>query len=63
MHGEKSSDASHKLKHLLPANRVYNILSHKTESENIIYEDGDPETGFLILPDLCVTAHHFLFGS
>ncbi|CAD6584340.1 MAG: hypothetical protein CYPHOPRED_002668 [Cyphobasidiales sp. Tagirdzhanova-0007] len=31
---------------------VYNILSHKTESENIIYEDGDPETGFLILPDL-----------
>lgn len=32
--------------------RVYNILSHQTESENIIYEDPDPERGFLILPDL-----------
>ena len=37
--------------------RVYNILSHKKESENIIYEDADPDTGFMILPDLCADLH------
>jgi m7GpppX diphosphatase len=32
--------------------RVYNILSHQTESENIVFEDPDPENGFVLLPDL-----------
>lgn len=32
--------------------RVYNILEHKAEVERIIYEDPDPVSGFLILPDL-----------
>ena len=30
---------------------VYNILEHKKESERIVYEDLDPETGFVLLPD------------
>lgn len=32
--------------------RVYNILNHEKEADRILYEDPDPETGFLILPDL-----------
>jgi m7GpppX diphosphatase len=32
--------------------RVYNILEHKAESEKIIYEDPDPENGFILSPDL-----------
>ena len=32
--------------------RVYNILAHTKESENIAYEDPDPENGFILLPDL-----------
>ncbi|PVU85385.1 hypothetical protein BB559_001098 [Furculomyces boomerangus] len=38
-----------------PASRiqwVYNILDHKAESERIIFEDKDPQTGFILLPDL-----------
>uniref|UniRef100_A0A1B0GEB2 m7GpppX diphosphatase n=1 Tax=Glossina morsitans morsitans TaxID=37546 RepID=A0A1B0GEB2_GLOMM len=31
---------------------VYNILDHKQEVERIVYEDPDPETGFILLPDL-----------
>jgi m7GpppX diphosphatase len=31
---------------------LYNVLEHKAESENIIYEDPDPEMGFMLLPDL-----------
>lgn len=31
---------------------VYNILEHKKESERILYEDPDPETGFILLPDM-----------
>lgn len=31
---------------------VYNILEHKTEVDRIVYEDEDPETGFVLLPDL-----------
>ncbi|KAK6173523.1 hypothetical protein SNE40_016956 [Patella caerulea] len=31
---------------------VYNILEKKTESERIIHEDVDPETGFILLPDM-----------
>ncbi|KAJ1827141.1 hypothetical protein LPJ56_001821 [Coemansia sp. RSA 2599] len=31
---------------------VYNILSKKVESEHIVFEDPDPENGFVILPDL-----------
>jgi m7GpppX diphosphatase len=30
---------------------VYNILEHKKESERIIFEDPDPATGFLLVPD------------
>ncbi|KAJ2446385.1 hypothetical protein IWW43_004759 [Coemansia sp. RSA 1935] len=38
-----------------PASRVqwvYNILSKKVEADRIVYEDPDPENGFIILPDL-----------
>ncbi|XP_037819880.1 m7GpppX diphosphatase [Lucilia sericata] len=31
---------------------VYNILEHKQEKERIIFEDPDPENGFILLPDL-----------
>lgn len=31
---------------------VYNILEHKAEVERIVFEDEDPETGFVLLPDL-----------
>jgi len=31
---------------------VYNILDHKQETERIVFEDKDPETGFILLPDL-----------
>ncbi|KAF8463495.1 HIT-like domain-containing protein [Kalaharituber pfeilii] len=33
-------------------NWVYNILSHKTESRRIIFEDPDEKEGFILLPDL-----------
>lgn len=29
---------------------VYNILEKKAESEGIVYEDPDPEVGFILLP-------------
>lgn len=31
---------------------VYNLLERKAEAERIIYEDADPETGFILSPDL-----------
>jgi len=31
---------------------IYNILEHKKEVERIIFEDSDPEIGFILLPDL-----------
>lgn len=31
---------------------VYNILEKKKESERIVYEDSDPETGFILIPDM-----------
>lgn len=31
---------------------VYNIIEHKQETERIVFEDTDPETGFILLPDL-----------
>lgn len=31
---------------------VYNILEHKTESERILLEDSDPNSGFILLPDM-----------
>ncbi|KAJ2438337.1 hypothetical protein GGF42_008329 [Coemansia sp. RSA 2424] len=31
---------------------VHNILSKQVESEHIVFEDPDPENGFVILPDL-----------
>mmetsp|Transcript_26015 Transcript_26015/g.42675 ORF Transcript_26015/g.42675 Transcript_26015/m.42675 type:complete len:220 (-) Transcript_26015:2234-2893(-) len=30
---------------------VYNILSKDKEAERILFEDPDPETGFIVLPD------------
>ena len=30
---------------------VYNILEHRKEAETIIFEDPDPEMGFVLLPD------------
>uniref|UniRef100_A0A4W6FVA0 m7GpppX diphosphatase n=1 Tax=Lates calcarifer TaxID=8187 RepID=A0A4W6FVA0_LATCA len=30
---------------------VYNILEKKAEAERIVYEDPDPEVGFVLLPD------------
>lgn len=35
-----------------PPEWLYNILEHKAESDRIIYEDPDKETGFILLPDL-----------
>ena len=31
---------------------VFNILEHKKEFDRIVFEDPDPETGFILLPDL-----------
>ncbi|GAB1522246.1 hypothetical protein RhiTH_005360 [Rhizoctonia solani] len=31
---------------------VYNILSHESEADRILYEDRSPTEGFIILPDL-----------
>eukprot|EP00794_Sanderia_malayensis_P016883 gene16883-18589_t len=31
---------------------VYNILEHKAETDRIIFEDTDPENGFVLIPDL-----------
>ncbi|GAB1609723.1 m7GpppX diphosphatase-like [Argonauta hians] len=39
-------------KDLLRIDWVYNILDKKSEAERIVYEDPDPEKGFILLPDL-----------
>jgi m7GpppX diphosphatase len=31
---------------------VYNILDGKAESDRVLYNDLDPESGFMLLPDL-----------
>ncbi|XP_076057891.1 decapping enzyme, scavenger [Oratosquilla oratoria] len=31
---------------------IYNILEHKKEAERIVFEDPNPEHGFILLPDL-----------
>lgn len=31
---------------------VYNILEGISEAENVVYRDEDPETGFVLTPDL-----------
>ncbi|XP_045164966.2 m7GpppX diphosphatase-like [Mercenaria mercenaria] len=31
---------------------VYNILEKKQEADRIVFEDADPETGFILLPDM-----------
>ena len=45
---------------------VYNILEHKKEADRIVYEDLDPDCGFILLPDLkwdCrTTANLYLTG-
>ena len=30
---------------------VYNILAHKKEAESIVFENPDPEEGFIMVPD------------
>ena len=30
---------------------VYNILAHKKEAESIVFENPDPEDGFIMVPD------------
>ncbi|XP_013119512.2 m7GpppX diphosphatase [Stomoxys calcitrans] len=37
---------------------VYNILEHKQETERIIFEDPDPDNGFILLPDLKWDGHN-----
>nr|CAG4637029.1 EOG090X06NK [Ceriodaphnia reticulata] len=45
---------------------VYNILEHMKEADRIVYEDLDPDCGFILLPDLkwdCrTTANLYLTG-
>jgi m7GpppX diphosphatase len=31
---------------------VYNILNKETEADRIIFEDADPDIGFILLPDM-----------
>lgn len=31
---------------------VYNILEHKSEADRIVFEDSDPDKGFILIPDL-----------
>ena len=31
---------------------MYNILEKKAEEERLVFEDPDPETGFVLLPDM-----------
>lgn len=31
---------------------MFNILDHKKETDRIVFEDPDPSTGFILLPDL-----------
>ena len=31
---------------------MYNILDGKAEQDRVIYEDPDPDTGFVLLPDI-----------
>lgn len=31
---------------------IYNILEHKKEEDRIVFEDPDPELGFILLPDM-----------
>ncbi|XP_041845249.1 m7GpppX diphosphatase [Melanotaenia boesemani] len=39
-------------KHSLGLQWVYNILEKKAETEKVVYEDPDPDVGFVLLPDL-----------
>lgn len=31
---------------------VYNILSGKSEADRVVYSDPDPDTGFVLVPDM-----------
>lgn len=31
---------------------MFNILEHKSEADRIVFEDTDPEAGFVLIPDL-----------
>lgn len=33
---------------------VYNVLNKRAEAERIIYEDPDPQNGFILAPDIKV---------
>lgn len=34
-----------------PPQWVYNILDGKVEQDRVVFQDPDPETGFVLLPD------------
>jgi len=36
-------------------------LNKEKESENIVFDDPDPETGFILLPDISFTKPGFSF--
>jgi len=38
--------------HVFSVEWVYNILEHKAEVDRIIFEDRDPHTGFILVPDM-----------
>ena len=40
---------------------VYNILTHQSEAEKIVFEDTDEHEGFILLPDLYVWVGHYCF--
>jgi len=42
-------------------NWVYNILTHQSEVERIVFEDTDEHEGFILLPDLYVRVSHCCF--
>ncbi|VDN06903.1 unnamed protein product [Thelazia callipaeda] len=48
----KSLTLPHLKERQLPLNWVYNLLDHRAEVERIIFEDQDPNNGFLLLPDM-----------
>ena len=37
--------------HLQRLQWIHNILGHQKEKERIIFEDPNPETGFILVPD------------
>ncbi|XP_052780997.1 m7GpppX diphosphatase-like isoform X2 [Mya arenaria] len=54
-HVQKYTDQERYIVHETPSlyeQWVYNILEKKKEADRIVYEDTDPDTGFILLPDM-----------